>query len=255
MVGEPISPTFQLRTCGPVEETPLDFLGCSRFVWTTHKLFWRCQNKTPRQPKQTNMFIIVDLRWCSYCIIHLADPWVVTGVLAVPYAFRLTSYWAIPLLLLVVAVPGTSVRFLWNSSPGGILPEDRHSIEVGEVLPFIYSTNRKNGMKMANKSINRSALHMSQNLRVYVQDVFIIFSLCSKKWHWSQDLEITHFTKTFATICWRSGQPSLLALSARPLRGGTCELYGDEEETRASSSVKSGFWTFYPHVHVQCIAK
>ena len=33
------------------------------------------------------------------------------GVLAVPYAFRLTSYWAIPLLLLVVAVPGTSVRF------------------------------------------------------------------------------------------------------------------------------------------------
>jgi len=37
-------------------------------------------------------------------IFNLANTMMGSGVLAVPYAFRLTSYWAIPLLLLVVAV-------------------------------------------------------------------------------------------------------------------------------------------------------
>lgn len=36
-------------------------------------------------------------------IFNLANTMVGSGVLAVPYAFRLTSYWAVPLLLLVVA--------------------------------------------------------------------------------------------------------------------------------------------------------
>lgn len=54
-------------------------------------------------------------------IFNLASTMVGSGVLAVPYAFRLTSYWAVALLLLVVAFTaftacliGESLQLLWS---------------------------------------------------------------------------------------------------------------------------------------------
>ena len=84
------------------------------------------------------MMILKEMSRCE-TIFNLANTMVGSGVLAVPYAFRLTSYWAVALLLLVVALTAFTACLIGDAlklSAGGRGRDFIHLAEAPGVVVF-----------------------------------------------------------------------------------------------------------------------